>query len=119
MQQHRFTSTTFLIWSGLLIYAVNFLFVYIFAAIACAKRLTQIHWLGLSLVPLVTTLSCGMAAVTIGVVIWMTIRRNRLQSDMTATTRFIRFVAIGGGGLSLLALLWLTLPPLLITVGCH
>lgn len=118
MQQHRFTPTTFFIWSGLLIYALDFLFVYVFAALACAKRFTHVRWLDLPLVPLATTLSGVLAAAAIGVVIGIAMRRNRMDANADEHTRFIRFLAIAGGGLSLLALLWLTLPPLLLSNGC-
>ena len=118
MQQHRFAPTTFFIWSGLLIYALDFLFVYVFVAIACAKRLTHAQWLGMPLIPVATTVSGVVAAAAIGAVMWMAVRRNREEADADEHTRFIRFLAIAGGGFSLLALLWLTLPPLLLSSGC-
>lgn len=34
----RFTTTTFFIWSSLLVWMTNFLFVYVFAALACVHR---------------------------------------------------------------------------------
>lgn len=118
MRHHRFAPTTFFIWNGLLIYALDFLFVYVFAALACARRFAHAQWLGLPLVPLATTVSGVLAAAAIGAVMWMAVRRNRTEVNTSEHTRFIRFLAIAGGGLSLLALLWLTLPPLLLANAC-
>jgi hypothetical protein len=118
MQQHRFTPTTFFIWSGLLIYALDFLFVYVFAALACARRFAHVLWLGLPLVPLATTVSGVLAATAIGTIMWIAVRRNGMEANTDEHTRFIRFLAIAAGGLSLLALLWLTLPPLLLSNAC-
>jgi hypothetical protein len=41
-----------------------------------------------------------------------------MEANTDEHTRFIRFLAIAAGGLSLLALLWLTLPPLLLSNAC-
>jgi hypothetical protein len=118
MQQHRFAPTIFFIWSGLLIYALEFLFVYVFAALACARRFTHVQWLGMPLVPLATTVSGALAVTAIGAVMWIAARRNRMEANTDEHTRFIRFLAIAGGGLSLLGLLWLMLPPLLLSSAC-
>lgn len=118
MQAHRFAPTTFFIWGGLLVYALDFLFVYIFAALACAKRFAEARWLGMPLVPLVTTIAGLLAAAAVGFVMWTAVRRNRAEPDADEQTRFIRFLAIAGGGLALVALLWLSLPPLLLANAC-
>lgn len=118
MQSHRFTPTTFLIWGGLLLYALNFLVVYIFAALACAKGFAHGKWLGMSPVPLVTTISGLVAAAAISAVMWSAAGGNRREQCADEHTRFIRFLAIAGGFLSLLAVVWLTLPPLLLANGC-
>lgn len=118
MQQHHFTATTFFIWSGLLIYALAFLFVYIFAALSCAKGFAQVQWWGMPLVTLTTTAAGLLAALGIGVVMLVTRRRHRADAHADKHTRFICSLAIACGGLSLLGLVWLMLPTLLLDHTC-
>jgi hypothetical protein len=44
--QHRFASTTFLITGGLLVWMADFVFVYVFVAVACARGFADIVILG-------------------------------------------------------------------------
>jgi hypothetical protein len=115
---HRFTPTAFLIWSGLLIWMGNFLFAYSFAALACARRFAETEILGFAVVPLVSTASSILSGLAIVAVMWTRVRRLREEASADANSRFISFVTLGVGGLALLALVWIALPPLLANARC-
>ena len=114
--QRRFTPTAFTLMGGLLIWITNFVFVYSFAAVACARGFAHLETLGIRIVPLVTTsATCLSFAATVALLV-MARRRGRARSD--ASTQFIEFVAMATGGLALVALVFLALPPLL-TSSCR
>jgi hypothetical protein len=115
---HRFTSTAFLIWSGLLIWMGNFLFAYTFAALACARRFADREIFGVAIVPLVSSASSILAGLAIGAVMWIRVRRLRDDPGADANSRFINLVTLGAGALALLALVWIALPPLLANSRC-
>ena len=118
MEQHRFASTTLFIGSSLLIWMADFLFVYVFAALACARGFANSELFGISIVPLVTTASTLLAALATAAVIWMAASRLRRKSTADRHARFIHRVALGAGVLALLALAWLALPPLIAVARC-
>lgn len=115
---NRFAPTAFLIWSGPLIWMGNFLFVYVFAALACAQRIADMELLGFGIVPFATTASSILAAVAILVVMRTAARRWHAESTSDTHSRFIRFVTLGSAALALVALAWVALPPLLATTAC-
>ena len=115
---HRFTPTVFLIWSGLLIWMGNFLFVYTFAALACAWRFAHVELFGINIVPLASSASSILSASAIVAMMWTAVRRLRGESSADAHSRFIYLVTLGAGGLALIALAWVALPPWLSDVGC-
>jgi polyferredoxin len=106
MRRH-FGSTAFLLMGALLVWIADFVFVYVFAAVACARGF------GASLVPAVTT----AASLTAGVVtIWLLRRGYRAQrmSAIDEQGRFIAFVTLATGAIALVALGMLILPPMLV-----
>jgi hypothetical protein len=115
---HRFTPTAFLICGAVLIWIGNFLFVYVFAALACARRFSQLQVVGVDIVPLVSSASSILAALAVILLMWTA--RRRLRDELSAAThsRFISLVTLGLGGLALVALLWVALPPLLMDAAC-
>lgn len=112
MRSHRFTSTSFFIWGGLLIYALSFLVVYVSVALSCARPF------GVGLVRVATVAWSVAAAVAILVHLLAARRRNRNDPSADEHTRFIRSVAAAASGLALLALAWLTLPALVLRTQC-
>lgn len=118
MEQHRFASTTLFIWSSLLIWMADFLFVYVFAALACARRFVDADLFGIGIVPLVTTTATLLAALTTAAVMWIAARRVCQETTADPNTQFIRSVTLGASALVLLALLWLALPPLIVEARC-
>jgi uncharacterized membrane protein len=115
---HRFMSTAFFVWSGLLIWMGNFLFVYVFAALACARRFSQLKMLGFGIVPFVTTVSSILATVAILAIMARAARRLHAASHADPHSRFIGFVTMGTAALTLIALAWVALPPLITKVDC-
>lgn len=112
--QHRFTATTFLVLGGLLVWMANFVFVYVFAAVACARGFADARWSGLPVVTLATLLSSVIA----GVITVLIARRGyRLHAAVEADehTRFIGFVTLAGGALALVALVLLVMPVIVMS----
>lgn len=92
----------------------DFVFVYGFAAVACARGFSDVSWFGLPIVTLMTLLASSVA----GAVTVLVVRRGyRLRRDEAADERerFIGFVTLASGGLALIALVLLVLPALVVS----
>lgn len=111
--QRPFTSTTFLLAGGLLVWMADFGFVYVFAAVACARGFADATVFGLPLVPAVTTLASLSAGLLTA---WLLRRGYRIHHETAIDEHesFIGFVALATCAIALVALLMLILPPLLI-----
>jgi hypothetical protein len=112
--QHRFGSTTFLITGGLLIWMADFVFVYVFVAIACARGFADVVILSWPLVPVVTSVaSLAAAAFTF----WLLLRgyREKQRAAADAPARFFGFVTFATSGFALVALALLALPPWMVS----
>lgn len=109
--QHRFTATTFLVAGGLVVWIADFVVVYVFAALACARGFADARLLGLPIVTAVTLLASLLAGV---ITVWIGRRGYRLHSDpgLDEHTRFIGFVTFAAGALALVALVLLVMPAL-------
>lgn len=116
--QHRFAPTAFFIWSGLLVWAADFLLVYVFAALACARGFAHLQIAGFSIVPFVTTLVSIVALLATAALMWPALRRARNGPSSDQHSQFILFLAIALSALALIAIVWTGLPPLLLRVGC-
>lgn len=105
--QQRFTSTTFLLTGALLAWLADFVFVYVFAAVACARGFA------VALVPAITTIATLAAAVT---TVWLLRRgyRTHRAAAVDEHSRFIAFVTLATSVIALVAFVMLVLPPLLI-----
>ncbi len=117
--QHPFTRTTFFVWSGLLIWAAQFLFVYSFAAVACAQRFAGARWFGVGVVPFVTTI---VTAVALGAAAWClrrALQRARALPAGQEPDRLIHFLSIALSALALIAISWSALPALMLHTECH
>lgn len=112
--QQRFATTAFLLLGGLLVWMANFVFVYVFAAIACARGFADASVLGLPIVTMMTLLASLLAgAVTLSIA-----RRGyRLlsQAERDGYMRFVGFVAVAGGVIALVALVMLVVPALAVS----
>jgi hypothetical protein len=109
-----FTTTAFSILGGLLVWIADFVFVYGFAAVACARGFSDVSWFGVPIVTLMTLL----ASLVAGAVTVLIVRRGcRLHRREPADehARFIGFVTCASGGLALIALVLLALPALVVS----
>jgi hypothetical protein len=112
--RHRFGRTTFLLAGGLLAWLANFVFIYVFAAVACARGFSALSIVGVRVVPLAAVLGSAIAtAVTFAM-----IRRARSHAmSLDEQERFVGFVTVATSGIALVAMVLLLLPPLLVD-GC-
>jgi hypothetical protein len=97
------------IWGGLLIWAADFLFIYAFAALACARRFADERIAGFGVVQ-VATLASSVAALT--ATAWL-MRNARRELRERPAARFHAFLAAALSGLAVLAIVWTALPPLM------
>jgi hypothetical protein len=116
--QHPFAATTLFIWSSLLIWIADFLFVYVLAALACARGFVHVELFGIGIVPLLTTSSTVLAGLATGGVMLVAAGRVRREEAADPNTQFIRSVTLGASALVLVALVWLALPPLIAQARC-
>ncbi len=96
----------------------NFLFVYVFAALACARRFADVSVFGVGIVPFATILATAVAGLATAAVTWSAARRLQ-QASTDRHSRFIFFVTAGAGGLALIALLWVAIPALVLNTNCE
>lgn len=118
-RSHRFTTTTFFIWSGLLIWMGNFVFLYVFAALACARRFAEVRVLGVAVVPFTTLVSCLLAIAATGTMMWIAYRRIPGRPPAGEQSTFIRFIVMAASLLALIGTLYVLLPPLLLATNCE
>jgi hypothetical protein len=113
----KFTPTTFFLWSGLLIWAADFLLIYVIEAIACAKGFAAARILGIGVIPLTTLICSAAAAAASALIVRHCVRRlSAARSDQRV--QFTFFVTAATGALALIAILWTALPGLLLRTGC-
>jgi hypothetical protein len=114
--QHRFTATAFLVAGGLVVWIADFVVVYVFAALACARGFADASLLGLPIVTAATLILTLIAGV---ITVWIGHRGYRWHSNakLDEHTRFIGFVTFAAGMLALVALVLLVMPALL-TSAC-
>jgi hypothetical protein len=119
----RFPRTTLTVTAGLLIWAADFLFIYVFAALACARGFAHTTLLGLSIVPLVSTIATAVAAVASGALIVAGARRAAAATshapDDATPALFLRRLAMIVAMLGLIAIALTGLPGLLVTGTCE
>lgn len=101
---------------GLLIWGAHFGVVYIFNALACARRFDGLSYFGIGIVPL-TVLATTVAALlaTLGVLILAFRRRGpaRLLREPGPANDFMRNLTASIAALSMVAIAWNGLPVLL------
>ena len=99
---------------ALLVWMADFVVVYVFAAVACARGFADASWFGVPIVTWVTLL----ASLAAGAATALVVRRGYLLQKDVATdepSRFIGFVALASGGIALIALMLLVLPVLAVS----
>lgn len=111
MRLSHFTRSFLLIFSGPIIWAVHFLAIYGAAGVICARpAAARLQWLGLHAADW-STLVASVAA--IAVISGIVVRTHRQQAH-AGHAGFTPWMAAGLGLLSIIAIVWETLPILLI-----
>jgi uncharacterized membrane protein len=116
--ERRFTPTTLIICAGLLIWAADFLIVYVVAAIECAKGFAALTIAGLPFVAFVGTALTLLAGIATGLLMRVAIRRLRAAGAGDEAVRFIYFLAASIGGLAAIAIFFNALPAWLLATEC-
>lgn len=113
---HPFTLTTMFICGGLLIWAADFLLVYVIAAIACAKGFASGTIAGVPFVAFVATLiTLGAIAAT---VLLLRIAIRKLRAHTQEANRFIYALTASIAGMAILAMFYNVLPAWLLAGEC-
>ena len=112
-RQHTFVPTIVSIVGALLAWMGAFTFIYVFAAIACAKQFADAQILGLPIVPVVSSVICILTAVLTGFLLRKGVMLFRAQAA-DEHERFIGFVAFATSAIAIFALVLLALPPLVM-----
>lgn len=110
MHALTFTRTFLIMFSGPLIWAAHFLFIYVLNGIVCARPAAQVEWLGIG------AASWGINAATIVAIGTIAAIHLRIQARKTEADNpdFIAWIAAALSLLSIVAILWETLPVFLV-----
>ncbi len=123
MIEPRFPRTTLTVTAGLLIWATDFLFIYVFAALACARGFVHTTVLGFDIVPFASTLATAAAAAASIALIVAGARRAvvaRAASEEDApASAFLGRLAMIVAMLALIAIALTGLPGLLVRGSCE
>lgn len=114
-----FTPTFLYMLGGLIVWGVRFLAVYSFTALACARGWSEATPGGIGLVPLVVGIATLVAVLGCVALLAKAVTRlgDRSSQEGAENTRFVHIIAASVAALAILAMVWETLPFLLIT-GC-
>ena len=114
-----FPRSALFVTAGLLVWAADFLFIYAFSALACARGIAHLAVAGIGIVQLASITSTVVAAAATGAVIMVGVRRADMRSRaQTPTPIFIGQLAAIVAILALLAVAFTGLPGLLISQPC-
>ena len=111
-----FTRNAVQLWGGLLVWAAYFLVVYVVGAVACERDFTDVRIVGVGLVPFAG--AAGLFAALAATAALARSAWRRARTDATHGGRFVGALAWTLSLLTLLALAWVALPPLLLRTGC-
>ncbi|MDQ3774676.1 MAG: hypothetical protein M3461_10060 [Pseudomonadota bacterium] len=111
----RFAPTLFFISAGLLIWGADFLFIYVFAALACARGFDDAILFGIGVVPLAVGVATAIASAMTGAVLISAVRG---AEQGPSTSRFLQRLTLGLAVLALVAIAWNGLPALLVHRTC-
>ncbi len=118
----RFSRTALSVAAGLLIWAADFLFIYVFAALACARGFSQTTLLGLGIVPLASTVATLLAGAASVAVIAAGSRRaaaaRAYAGDQATALVFLGRLATIVAMLALIAVAFVGLPGVLVRGVC-
>jgi hypothetical protein len=102
---------------GLLIWGGHFGVVYVFNALACARRFADTAYFGFGIVPLTVSVATIIALLATLCVLLLALWRRgpaRAARDEKPVNDFMRYTTITIAGLSLVAIAWNGLPALIV-----
>lgn len=105
-----FTRHLLLLIAGPLVWAVHFLTIYIFVGIVCARPQWNPAWMGISMAGWGTLVATGVALIALAVVFF----QSRPQTGAPGDRVFVYRVSVGLILLSLVAIIWETMPVFLV-----
>ncbi len=108
----RFPRTALFTAAGLLVWAADFLFLYVFAAVACARGYADLKVLGAGIVPLASFVATVFALAATGVIIAAGARRARKTG--TGNGAFLGALAAIAALVALIAIVFAGLPGLML-----
>ncbi len=108
-------AVTWRLWVGPLVWATHFLAIYGFTALACA-RIVEPGWFGVGAVPWFVGAATLVAAAALLVTIGFAVRDGRRAVSSQEPSRFMHSLTAAIASLALLAVVWETLPVLLVPV---
>ena len=101
-----FTRVTFLLSGALLIWALDFLICYAFAALACARGFADARVFGLPIVGAVVGFTTLLAAAAVSALLVRALHRDGDAVASMNTRGFIACVTVAVGVLALIAIVW-------------
>ena len=108
MEHRRFWLVSLHMFSGVIIWAVHFTAIYGFTALACARGFQTLQWLGIGIVPwAVSGATLVAASATLAILV---------PALRTARASFESWMTAGVAALALIAILWETLPVMMVPV---
>ncbi len=113
---HRFTPTALLLCGGLLIWAADFLIVYVVAAVACAKGYAASSIAGVPFVTFIGTSVTLLAGLATAALVRVVLGRWRDRDD--GPSGFMYFLALTISLIALLAMFFNVLPVWLLSSEC-
>lgn len=103
--------------AGLLVWGAHFLFIYVFAALACARSFADLRLIGFGIIPF-AILAGSVAALLM--LAWLSIRAWRTENEASSadpdTPRFLRYIGAALAIYSAAAIFLQTLPVLILPV---
>ncbi|WP_334190384.1 hypothetical protein [Noviherbaspirillum sp.] len=122
MNVSHFTRTFLLIFSGPIIWAAHFVAIYGFTGVACARGSHHAEWLGIGAVPWFIGISGLLALAAIATIGALATRKGKRASQSDASGvpaeghAFIGSMTIMLGLLAAIAIVWESLPVLLVPI---
>ncbi len=108
-------AVTWRLWVGPLVWAAHFLAIYAFTALACARNVAA-GWFGVGIVIWFIGAATLVAAAVLLLTIGIAVRDGRRSASSPEPSPFVHWLTAAIAGLVLLAVLWETLPVLLVPV---
>lgn len=101
------------LWVAPLVWAAHFLAIYAFTALACARKDTA-GWFGVGTVPWFVSAATLVAAAVLLLTIGIAVHDGRRSASSPEPSPFVHWLTAAIAGLVLLAVVWETLPVLLV-----